>query len=79
MASSTMKAMIAPDTVGVREPQSPRYVLQGRAAALEAASKALGLEEAPALLRAATGPGAQSCALARLNCWFCRRRLVWPY
>ncbi|NVN13134.1 hypothetical protein HUK84_18685, partial [Nguyenibacter vanlangensis] len=55
MARSMAEATIAPDTVLVREPRSPRYVLQGRAPALQAAARALGLKDVPAMLRAATG------------------------
>ncbi|WP_323989460.1 sarcosine oxidase subunit gamma family protein [Nguyenibacter sp. L1] len=63
MARSMAEATIAPDTVLVREPRSPRYVLQGRAPALQAAARALGLKDVPAMLRAATGTGGTALRL----------------
>lgn len=63
MARSMAEGMIAPDTALVRERQSPRYVLQGRAPALQAAGRLLGLDDAPALLRAATGAGGTALRL----------------
>lgn len=57
MVKSMTGAVIAPETTLVREPRAPRYVLQGREAALQAASRALGLKDVPPMLRAATEHG----------------------